>query len=581
MYHFVRHKISRFAWEGPWRTVQGESLVLHQDSNASFTVSDVPVLEYAAAVSTSFVLHATDGLLFPPTTRAHLTRAQGPAPGTAPLAEARAAAAAQSVGLSTGGGGSGASASGEESSLEDDSEEYAEDYEEDVWRRAALQQYDSLYLYAPAPAPSAPSSSSGAIAGIVVGCVAGVAMVAALLYYLLASTHNKHSPFGSLEGTRQFPVRPGLIPSHGTYGRHATPLPSFRTHFQPLLPSLFYRLFLSFPPQSTHSASCIVPPIFNATENWAEERMIGRGGFGNVYRAVDPSNPHVHWAVKRATIAVQTFTQEVEVMACKSHNNLVQLLGYCVETVEATRWTEQILIYRLMPNGSLERWLATHPARTLTLTQRLDVLIGAARGVEYLHSFRIMHRDIKPANILLDENMQAKVADFGLVRVSEGTAVHSTRIQGTPGRVDPAYSRTSKVTTASDVYSFGIVILEVIAGRLLPPDTVMNDSHIIYWAKKALETNDLSRLRDANLHPPVPDDILLRVVQLAVRCTLEETASRPNMWQVCSELIGIREECFGAGVNRAAHRVDEELRWQQAQVHVPLDDQLDLIRQMG
>ncbi|CAI5460381.1 unnamed protein product [Closterium sp. Yama58-4] len=323
---------------------------------------------------------------------------------------------------------------------------------------------------------------------------------------------------------------------------------------------------------------------------------------------------------------------EVEVMASKSHSNLVQLLGHCVEHVQATRWTEQILIYRLMPNGSLERWLRKDPATTLTLAQRLDVLIGAARGVEYLHSFGIMHRDIKPANILLDEHMHAKVADFGLVRVSEGTAVHSTRIQGTPGRVDPAYTRTNKVTTASDVYSFGIVILEVIAGRLLPSDTVLNDSNIINWvrdtlhdshlwslqdhrggfhaslhpshscppnfvlsstslpsiflppprqAKKALETNDLSCLRDANLHPPVPDDILLRVVRLAVHCTLEETASRPNMWQVCSELIGIREECFGAGVNKAAHRVDDEVRWQQAQVAVPLDEQLDLVRQMG
>ncbi|GJP39562.1 hypothetical protein CLOM_g23920 [Closterium sp. NIES-68] len=187
-YHFVREKISRFAWEGPWRSVQGEDVVLHADG-ANFTVSDMPISKYAAAYTARFVLHTTDGLLFPPSLRARLTGAGGATGGAPQLAEVPPVAV-QGEGSGEG-GGSGASGG------VDDNEEYEEDYEEDVWRREALQAYDVFYLYAPAPAPSMPlalpppstSLSAGAIAGIVIGCVAGVALAAALLYYLLVARH--------------------------------------------------------------------------------------------------------------------------------------------------------------------------------------------------------------------------------------------------------------------------------------------------------------------------------------------------------------------------------------------------------
>ncbi|GJP72771.1 hypothetical protein CLOP_g3516, partial [Closterium sp. NIES-67] len=128
---------------------------------------------------------------------------------------------------------------------------------------------------------------------------------------------------------------------------------------------------------------------------------------------------------------------------------------------------EQVLIYEYVPNGDLQRWINPEAASSLGLKQRLDILIGIARGFEYLHSFGLVHRDIKPANILISADMQAKIADFGLVRAGEGTTAGTTRIMGTPGYVDPAYSRTSKATTASDVYSFGVLMLVVLTGQ--PP----------------------------------------------------------------------------------------------------------------
>ncbi|CAI7895495.1 unnamed protein product, partial [Closterium sp. NIES-54] len=205
--------------------------------------------------------------------------------------------------------------------------------------------------------------------------------------------------------------------------------------------------------------------IRQITEDFSETRRIGSGGYSDVYRAVDPMDPTVLWAVKRAKVITNDFKREINEMASKHHPNLVRLLGFCLDMDVVNERTEQILIYEYMLNGDLETWVGPDAPRFLTLSQRFAILIGAAHGLEYLHSFGIVHRDIKLANILLDRHMHAKVADFGLVRMGEGTSVGTTRILGTPGYVDPAYSRTRRATTATDVYSYGIVILEVMTGQ--------------------------------------------------------------------------------------------------------------------
>ncbi|CAI7880793.1 unnamed protein product [Closterium sp. NIES-54] len=550
--------------------------MLHLD-DASLTVSYVPVLEYAAAFSTSFVLHATDGLLFPPSTRARLTGADERARGAAQLAEF--STTPQKAG-SAGREGSGASGG------DDYTEEYEEDYDEDVWRREALQQYDSLYLYAPAPAPtpSATSSNSsslsaGVIAGIVIGCVAGVALIAALLHYLLVARHNKdlrslfccHEP---LEDPEESAAMAAAGASEGATAAAAAAADADAAAAP----------YAASPAEAGGPSQCRQYPLAvlkQATGNWAEEQHIGSGGYADVYRAVDPADPSVAWAVKRAKVLTNDFKREIKEMASKHHPNLVRLLGYCLDMDTVNERMEQILIYQYMHNSDLEHWIGNDTAKALTLAQRMDVLVGAAHGLEYLHSFGIVHRDVKLANILLDDHMHAKVADFGLVRMGEGTSVYTTRILGTPGYVDPAYSRTGKATTATDVFSFGIVILEVITGRRALVNTGSGNNNIKEWAEEALETDDLSRLRDAHLHPPLPDDILLRAVRLAISCTLMPTATRPTMSQVYSELSAIRQECFGVEENRAAHKVDDELRRVQAQASIPLEKQLEFIEVFG
>ncbi|CAI5982151.1 unnamed protein product [Closterium sp. NIES-65] len=207
----------------------------------------------------------------------------------------------------------------------------------------------------------------------------------------------------------------------------------------------------------------------------------------------------------------------VKEMASKHHPHLVRLLGYCIDIDLSTRLMEQILVYEFMPNHDLESWIGSGVSHPLSLRQRLDVLIGVAKGLQYLHDFGIVHRDIKPANILLDAKMQAKIADFGLVKLSGGTAmgtsVAATRVMGTPGYVAPL----------------------VDSGAVL----AFKDPHL-----------------DA------PDDLVLRWARLALSCTAMPAASRPSMNQVLWELVKLKQEASGAHeghVGEAKSRIDMEL----------------------
>ncbi|CAI5462888.1 unnamed protein product, partial [Closterium sp. Yama58-4] len=199
--------------------------------------------------------------------------------------------------------------------------------------------------------------------------------------------------------------------------------------------------------------------LCRATGNWSGDSLIGAGAFHDVYRGVSPHDGTTLWAVKRAKVLSNDYQREIAQMSPRSHPNVARLLGYCkappLDGSPGARM-EQILVYEMLPNGGLDEWIGEDCATPLTLLQRLHILLGAAKGLAYLHKFGIVHRDIKPANILLDSNMQAKVANLGVVRVGESSVVSFT---------DPSYAETMHASTASDVYSFGLLILVTVASQ--------------------------------------------------------------------------------------------------------------------
>ncbi|CAI5500188.1 unnamed protein product, partial [Closterium sp. Naga37s-1] len=326
-----------------------------------------------------------------------------------------------------------------------------------------------------------------------------------------------------------------------------------------------------------HSAEFSLAEVAAATDNWSQDNQLGSGAFGDVYKGVSPRDGVTEWAVKRAKLIDVDFQREVQQMADKNHPNIVWLLGFAVGGDMRTR-PEQVLIYEFVPNGDLEKWLdPTKAPFVLTLPQRLGILIGAARGLEYLHSFGFVHRDVKPANILIGADMQAKVADFRLVRVGEGTTVGSTRVMGTPGYVDPVYSRTNKATTATDVYSFGVLILVVLTGRTHNAETSKGSMHVLPWVDECLSKGDLGSLKSPGMD--APKEVLLRLTQLAVSCTVDRTAIRPTMGDVANELQAVRNEVGGKEEVRAAVKVDaeDEERKSALKIHQSLEEAIDLI----
>ncbi|CAI5995353.1 unnamed protein product, partial [Closterium sp. NIES-65] len=314
-----------------------------------------------------------------------------------------------------------------------------------------------------------------------------------------------------------------------------------------------------------------------ATSNWSADNQLGSGAFGDVYKGVSPRDGVTEWAVKRAKLIDVDFQREIQQMADKNHPNIVRLLGFAVGGDMRTR-PEQVLIYEFVPNGDLATWLdPTKSPFSLTLPQWLGILIGAARGLEYLHSFGFVHRDIKPANILISADMQAKIADFGLVRVGEGTTVGSTRVMGTPGYVDPVYTRTNKATTATDVYSFGVLILVVLTGRSSIAEPGRERMHILHWVEECLKGSNLACLKNPTVE--VSEEVLLRLTQLALTCTVDRTASRPTMGDVANELLVIKNEVGGKEEVSAAVKVDEENEERKSAYTAlkTLDEEIDLI----
>ncbi|CAI7777286.1 unnamed protein product [Closterium sp. NIES-54] len=276
--------------------------------------------------------------------------------------------------------------------------------------------------------------------------------------------------------------------------------------------------------------------VSRATDYFAEENKIGTGGFAHVYRGTSPFNPDSLWAVKRCTVPTEHFGRVVREMSNKIHPNLVRLIGCCNDFNEGEGRHEQIVICELMPGGSIHGRFSRDSRDPLTLQQRLDILIGVARGLEFLHSFGIVHRDIKPANILLDSNMQAKISAFGAVRM--GYDEHMVQSMGTHGYIDPASRANRNARPSADVYSFGVVMLEMLTGRKAVEWDGNADSNFKGWVVQCLYDRNVALIGDPHLK--APDSVVVRMADLALPCLAMPPDSRPSMARVIHDLEAVK-----------------------------------------
>ncbi|KAL0540645.1 hypothetical protein IC582_020655 [Cucumis melo] len=251
--------------------------------------------------------------------------------------------------------------------------------------------------------------------------------------------------------------------------------------------------------------------ICKATDYFSKEREIGVELFGVVYKGIfeDEGNLTVaiKWLNSKSSQGEQEFVKEIELLSELDHFNLVSLIGYCLEN------EEMLLVYEFMPNGTFNDHLFSTSKSLLPWRKRLEICIGAARGLNYLHTAfdrPIIHRDVKTTNITIDENWVARVSNLRLSKLGQkNTAVSVSKLAGTIGYIDPEYVFTLEVTEKSDVYSFGVVLFEVLCGSK-QNDRVASEEKfkLMLWAQKCLEKGNVYEIIDLNLKGKISCDCL-------------------------------------------------------------------------
>jgi len=272
-----------------------------------------------------------------------------------------------------------------------------------------------------------------------------------------------------------------------------------------------------------------------ATDRFSKENVLGEGGYGVVYRGrlINRNPVAVKKLLNNLGQAEKEFRVEVEAIGHVRHKNLVRLLGYCIEG------THRLLVYEYVNNGNLEQWLhgAMRQHGHLTWEARMKVLLGTAKALAYLHEAiepKVVHRDIKSSNILIDDDFNAKVSDFGLAKLLGAGKSHiTTRVMGTFGYVAPEYANTGLLNEKSDVYSFGVVLLEAITGRD-PVDygRPAQEVNLVDWLKMMVGSRRSEEVVDPIIETRPSTRALKRALLTALRCVDPDSDKRPKMGQV-------------------------------------------------
>jgi len=273
-----------------------------------------------------------------------------------------------------------------------------------------------------------------------------------------------------------------------------------------------------------------------ATDNFNRTNKVGRGGFGTVYKGTIRNGREVAVKVLSAESrqGIREFLTEIDVISNVKHPNLVELIGCCVEG------NNRILVYEYLKNSSLDRALLgsnSEPA-DFTWSIRSAICLGVARGLAYLHeeiASPIVHRDIKASNILLDKNYSPKIGDFGLAKLFPDNVTHiSTRVAGTTGYLAPEYAWHGQLTKKADIYSFGVLVLEIVSGTSSSRSILADDKMLLEKTWELYEAKKLKELIDPTLGE-YPEEVI-RYIKVALFCIQAAAARRPSMLQVVTML---------------------------------------------
>ncbi|KQJ93382.2 tyrosine-sulfated glycopeptide receptor 1-like [Brachypodium distachyon] len=281
-----------------------------------------------------------------------------------------------------------------------------------------------------------------------------------------------------------------------------------------------------------------VTDLLKATKNFDKEHIIGCGGYGLVYKAELPDGSKV--AIKKLNsemcLMAREFSAEVDALSMAQHDNLVPLWGYCIQG------DTRLLIYSYMENGSLDDWLHNRDddgGSFLDWPTRLKIAQGASRGLSYIHDVckpHIVHRDIKSSNILLDKEFKAYIADFGLSRLIFHNKTHvTTELVGTLGYIPPEYGQGWVATLRGDMYSFGVVLLELLTGRR-PVQICPRSKELVQWVQEMISKEKHIEVLDPTLQGAGHEEQMLKVLEVACRCVNRNPSLRPAIQEVVSAL---------------------------------------------